>query len=32
MNHKQESRLSGEIPTTSDTQMIPLKWQKMKNN
>ena len=23
MNHKLESRLSGEIPTTSDMQMIP---------
>ena len=24
MNHKPESRLPGEIPTTSDMQMIPL--------
>ena len=24
MNHKLESRLPGEIPTTSDMQMIPL--------
>ena len=24
MNHKLESRLPGEIPTTSNTQMIPL--------
>ena len=24
MNHKLESRLLGEIPTTSDMQMIPL--------
>ena len=24
MNHKQESRLLGEIPRTTDTQMIPL--------
>ena len=24
MNHKLESRLPGEIPTTSDTQTIPL--------
>ena len=24
MKHKLESRLSGEVPTTSDMQMIPL--------
>ena len=28
--HKLESRLSGEIPTTSDMQMIPLQWQKVR--
>ena len=28
MNHKLESRLPGEISTTSDTQMIPFYWQK----
>ena len=27
MNHKIESRLPGEISTTSDMQMIPLYWQ-----
>ena len=32
VNHKLESRLPGEIPTTSDMQMIPLEWQKMKRN
>ena len=32
MNHKVESRLLGEISTTSDMQMIPLQWQKMKRN
>jgi len=32
MTHKLESRLSGEISTTSDMQMIPLLWQKMKRN
>ena len=32
MNHKQESRLPGEILTTSDMQMIPLEWQKVKMN
>ena len=26
MNHKLESRLPGEIPTTSDIQMILLSW------
>ena len=28
--HKLESRLSGEISVTSDTQMIPSLWQKVK--
>ena len=28
MNHMLESRLLGEISTTSDTQMIPLQWQR----
>ena len=28
MNHKLELRLSGEISTTSDTQMTPPLWQK----
>ena len=32
MNHKMESRFLGEISTTSDMQMIPLKWQKVKMN
>ena len=32
MNHKWESRLLGEISTTSDMQMIPLKWQKVERN
>ena len=32
MTHKLESRLPGEISTTSDTQMIPSKWQKAKRN
>ena len=32
MNHKLESRLPGEISTTSDMQMIPLEWQKAKRN
>ena len=31
MNHKLEFRLPGEI-STSDMQMIPLSWQKMKKN
>ena len=31
MMHKLESRLSGEISITSDTQMIPPLWQKAKN-
>ena len=30
MNHGLESRLRGEIPTTSGMQMIPLLWQKTK--
>ena len=32
MKHRQEPRLSGEISTASDMQMIPLKWQKVKRN
>ena len=32
MNHKLASRLPGEISTTSDMQMIPVKWQKVKRN
>ena len=32
MNHKQESKFLGEISTTSDLQMIPFKWQKVKKN
>ena len=32
MKHKLESRLLGEMSTTSDMQMIPLKWQKVKRN
>ena len=32
MKHKLESRLPGKISITSDTQMIPLLWQKVKNN
>ena len=30
MNHKLESRLPGEISTTSDMRMISLQWQKVK--
>ena len=30
MNHKLESRLLGEISITSDIQMIPPLWQKVK--
>ena len=30
--HKLESRLSGEISITSDMQMIPSLWQKVKKN
>ena len=29
---KLESRLLGEIQTTSDMQMIPLEWQKVERN
>ena len=32
MNHKLESRLLGEISITSDTQMTPPLWQKVKGN
>ena len=32
MNHKLESRLPGEISITSDMQMIPPLWQKVKNS
>ena len=32
MNHKLESRLLGEISTTSDMQMTPPLWQKVKRN
>ena len=32
MKHKLESRLPGEISITSDTQMTPLLWQKVKKN
>ena len=32
MNHRLESRLSGEISTTSDMQMTPPLWQKVKRN
>ena len=32
MKHKLESRLLGEIPITSDMQMIPPLWQKVKRN
>ena len=31
MKHKLESRLQGEIPITSDMQMTPPLWQKVKN-
>ena len=31
MKHKLESRLLGEISVTSDTQMTPPLWQKVKN-
>ena len=30
--HKLQSRLPGEISTTSDMKMIPLSWQKVKRN
>ena len=32
MKHKLESRLPGEISITSDMQMTPLLWQKMRRN
>ena len=32
MMHKLESRLLGEISITSDTQMTPPLWQKVKKN
>ena len=32
MKHKLESRLLGEISITSDMQMTPLIWQKLKRN
>ena len=32
MKHKLESRLLGEISITSDTQMTPPLWQKVKKN
>ena len=32
MKYKLESRLLGEISITSDTQMIPPVWQKVKRN
>ena len=32
MKHKLESRLLGEISITSDMQMIPPLWQKVKSN
>ena len=32
MNHKLESRFLGAVSTTSDRQMIPLYWQKVKRN
>ena len=32
MKHKLESRLLGDIPITSDMQMTPPLWQKVKNN
>ena len=32
MNHKLESRLPGEISITSDMQMTPPLWQKVKKN
>ena len=31
MNHKLESRLLGEISATSDMQITPPLWQKVKN-
>ena len=32
MTHKVESRLQGEIPATSDMQMTPPLWQKVKRS
>ena len=32
MKHKLESRLLGDISITSDMQMTPPLWQKVKNN
>ena len=32
MKHKLESRFQGEISITSDIQMIPSLWQKLKKN
>ena len=32
MKHKLESRLPGEIPVTSDMQMTPLLWQRVKKD
>ena len=32
IKHKLESRLPGEISITSDTQMIPPLWQKVRKN
>jgi len=32
MKHRLESRLPGEISITSDTQMTPPLWQKVKRN
>ena len=32
MKHKLESRLPGEISTTSDMQIIPPLWQRVKRN
>ena len=32
MKHKLESRLPGEISITSDMQMTPTLWQKVKGN
>ena len=32
MKHKPESRLPGDITITSDTQMTPPLWQKVKRN
>ena len=32
MNHKLESRFQGEISITSDMQMTPPLWQKVKKN